>query len=297
MEHIIIKRKEDITMKEKSTWQRILLVVLGAVVMAWNIRIFVRAGDMIPGGFNGLSLLIQSIFSTFLHVDLPFSLINLILNAIPAIVSFKFIGKKFTLYSCLMIVLSSVLTDLLPGFEVTTNPLLISIFGGIINGCAISLCLFANATSGGTDFIAIFFSQRKGIDTWNYIFFGNVIMLVVAGLLFTWERALYSIVFQFASTQILHMLYKRYQKKTLLVITDHPQEVYRIIRDNTNHDATQFTGVGCYEGKERQMLYSVVSAEEAKNTIRDIRKTDSKAFINCLNTEQITGRFYTRPND
>ena len=45
------------------------------------------------------------------------------------------------------------------------------------------------------------------------------------------------------------------------------------------------------------MLYSVVSAEEAKNTIRDIRKTDSKAFINCLNTEQITGRFYTRPND
>ena len=297
MENFIIKRKEDITMKEKSTWQRILLVVLGAVVMAWNIRIFVRAGDMIPGGFNGLSLLIQSIFSTFLHVDLPFSLINLILNAIPAIVSFKFIGKKFTLYSCLMIVLSSVLPDLLPGFEVTTNPLLISIFGGIINGCAISLCLFANATSGGTDFIAIFFSQRKGIDTWNYIFFGNVIMLVVAGLLFTWERALYSIVFQFASTQILHMLYKSYQKKTLLVITERPEEVYRVIRDNTNHDATQFTGVGCYEGKERQMLYSVVSAEEAKNTIRDIRKTDSKAFINCLNTEQITGRFYTRPND
>lgn len=297
MENFIIKRKEDITMKEKSTWQRILLVVLGAVVMAWNIRVFVRAGDMIPGGFNGLSLLIQSIFSTFLHIDLPFSLINLILNAIPAIVSFKFIGKKFTLYSCLMIVLSSVLTDLLPDFEVTTNPLLISIFGGIINGCAISLCLFANATSGGTDFIAIFFSQRKGIDTWNYIFFGNVIMLVVAGLLFTWERALYSIVFQFASTQILHMLYKRYQKKTLLVITERPEEVYRVIRDNTNHDATQFTGVGCYEGKERQMLYSVVSAEEAKNTIRDIRKTDSKAFINCLNTEQITGRFYTRPND
>ena len=94
MEHVIIKRKEDITMKEKSTWQRILLVVLGAVVMAWNIRIFVRAGNMIPGGFNGLSLLIQSIFSTFLHIDLPFSLINLILNAIPAIVSFKFIGKN-----------------------------------------------------------------------------------------------------------------------------------------------------------------------------------------------------------
>lgn len=284
-------------MKEKSTWQRILLVVLGAVVMAWNIRTFVRAGDMIPGGFNGLTLLIQSIFSTFLHLELPFSLINLILNAIPAIVSFKFIGKKFTLYSCLMIVLSSILTDLLPGFEVTTNPLLISIFGGIINGCAISLCLFANATSGGTDFIAIFFSQRKGIDTWNYIFLGNVAMLVVAGLLFGWERALYSIVFQFASTQILHMLYKRYQKQTLLIITDHPQEVYQTIRDNTHHDATRFEGVGCYEGQEKHMLYSVVSADEAKRTIDGIRKVDPAAFINCLKTEQITGRFYNRPND
>ena len=125
-----------------------------------------------------------------------------------------YIGKKFTLYSGLMIVVSSILTDLLPGFEITSDPLLISIFGGIINGCAISLCLFANATSGGTDFIAIFFSERKGIDTWNYIFLGNVAMLIVAGLLFGWDKSLYSIIFQFASTQILHMLYKRYQKQT-----------------------------------------------------------------------------------
>ena len=156
-------------MKQKSDIQRLLLVLLGAFVMALNIRIFVRAGDMFPGGFNGLTLLIQRTASQYLHIELPFSLINLLLNAAPAVISFLYIGKKFTLYSGLMIVVSSILTDLLPGFEITSDPLLISIFGGIINGCAISLCLFANATSGGTDFIAIFFSERKGIDTWNYI--------------------------------------------------------------------------------------------------------------------------------
>ncbi len=284
-------------MKTKSDLQRILLVILGAVVMALNIKIFVRAGDMFPGGFNGLTLLIQRTAAEYFHLTLPFSVINLLLNAVPAAISFRYIGKKFTAYSCLMIVLTSVLTDLIPSLEITSDPLLISVFGGIINGCAISLCLFANATSGGTDFIAIFFSERKGVDTWNYIFIGNVVMLIVAGLLFGWEKSLYSIIFQFASTQILHMLYKRYQKQTLLIITDHPQEVYETIRDNTHHDATKFRGVGCYEGQEKHLLYSVISADEARRTVDGIRKVDPKAFINCMKTEQITGRFYIRPND
>ncbi len=284
-------------MRKKSDLQRVMLVLLGALVMALNIKIFVRAGDMFPGGFTGLTLLIQRTAARYFQIALPYTLINLLLNAFPAAISFKYIGKRFTLYSGLMIVATSVLTDLLPSLEVTSDPLLISVFGGIINGCAISLCLSASATSGGTDFIAIYFSEKKGIDTWNYVLAGNVAMLVVAGLLFGWEKSLYSIIFQFVSTQVLHALYKRYQKQTLLIITDHPDEVYRIIRDNTHHDATHFMGIGCYEGKEKHMLYSVISAEETSRTIEGIREVDPKAFINCIGTEHITGRFYSSPHD
>ena len=284
-------------MKQRNTIQRIFLVIIASFVMAANIKIFVRAGDMFPGGFNGLTLLIQRTASQYFHIEIPFSLINLLLNAAPALISFIYIGKKFTVYSGLMIVLSSILTDILPSLEITSDPLLIGVFGGIINGCAISLCLFARATSGGTDFIAIFFSEKKGIDTWNYIFIGNVIMLVVAGLLFGWEKALYSIIFQFASTQVLHMLYKKYQKCTLFIITDKPTEIYEIIQANTHHDATLFRGVGCYEGKEKNLLYSVVSAEETKHITDQIRKSDPKVFINSMKAEQITGRFYIEPND
>ena len=284
-------------MRKKSDLQRVMLVLLGALVMALNIKIFVRAGDMFPGGFTGLTLLIQRTAARYFQIALPYTLINLLLNAFPATISFKYIGKRFTLYSGLMIVATSVLTDLLPSLEVTSDPLLISVFGGIINGCAISLCLSASATSGGTDFIAIYFSEKKGVDTWNYVLAGNVAMLVVAGLLFGWEKSLYSIIFQFVSTQVLHALYKRYQKQTLLIITDHPDEVYRIIRDNTHHDATHFMGIGCYEGKEKHMLYSVISAEETSRTIEGIREVDPKAFINCIGTEHITGRFYSSPHD
>lgn len=276
---------------------RILLVVLASCLMALNIKSFVRAGGLFPGGFNGLTILIQQIALKFWNVNIPFSAVNLALNLVPIIISFKFIGKKFTVYSCLMIVLTSVLTDLLPGYPITYDLLLICIFGGIVNGCAISLCLSAGATSGGTDFIAIAASERKGIDAWNYVFIGNVVILLIAGWQFGWDKALYSIIFQFASTQILNALYKRYQKQTLLIITDYPDQVYDHIKACTHHDATLFRGTGCYEKQERDMLYSVVSREECKRVVTGIREVDPKAFINMIKTEQVTGRFYRRPND
>lgn len=286
--------------KEKTTTRelrRFFLIVAAACIMAMNIKSFIRAGNLIPGGFNGLTLLIQQIGLEFFGKQIPFTLVNLLLNSVPVFISFKFIGKKFTGYSCLMIVLSGILTDILPGYPVTDDILLGCVFGGIINAFAISLCLFADATSGGTDFIAIFFSEKYGIDTWNYIFAANVIVLLIAGRLFDWNEALYSIIFQFASTQVLHFIYKRYQKQTLFIITQKPDEVYESIRDITNHDATLFKGTGCFKKHECNMLYSVVGSDEIRKVVSRIREVDDQAFVNTVKTEQITGRFYKRPND
>lgn len=277
--------------------QRTVLIVIAAFIMALNIKSFVRAGNLLPGGFNGLTLLIQQIALKFWDINIPFSLVNFSLNAIPAIIAFKYIGKKFAGYSCLMIFLVGIFTDILSGYQLTNDSLLICIFGGIINAFAISLCLRANATSGGTDFIAIFFSEKYGIETWNYIFAGNCIILLIAGYLFGWTEALYSIIFQYTSTQILHLLYTRYQKQTLLIITSKPDEIYEQIRKNTNHDATLFKGTGCYKKQECNMLYSVVGRDEIKQIVKKIKQIDKDAFINTMNTEQITGRFYQRPND
>ena len=277
--------------------ERVLMVIIAAVVMALNIKIFIRAGNLIPGGFNGITLLIQQIGMEFFNVNIPFTPVNLLLNAVPIYISFKYIGKKFTLYSCLMIVLSGILTDVIPAYPLTDDVLLVCIFGGIINAFATSLCLFADATSGGTDFIAIFFSEKFGVDTWNYIFAGNVVVILIAGILFGWNEALYSIIFQFASTQTLHLLYKRYQKQTLFIVTSQPDEVYEGIREITHHDATLFKGTGCYQKQERNMLYSVVGSDEIRRVVQVIKEIDKDAFINIMKTEQITGRFYKRPND
>lgn len=279
------------------TLKRTALITAAAFLMAMNIKSFVRAGNLLPGGFSGLTLLFQQIAAHFWEVKLSYSLINFSLNAIPAFICFRHIGKKFTGYSCLMIVLTGIFTDALSGFQVTDDILLACVFGGILNACAVSLCLYANATSGGTDFIAFFFSEKYGIETWNYIFAGNCVILAIAGYLFGWTEALYSIIFQFTSTQVLHLLYRRYQKQTLLIITSKPDEVYEQIRDSTHHDATLLKGIGCYKKHECNMLYSVVGRDEIKSIMKKIREIDENAFINTMNTQQISGRFYQRPND
>ena len=265
--------------------------------MAVNIKSFVRTGGLYPGGATGLTILIQRVAQLFLNVELPYSVVNLLLNAVPVYIGFRFIGKKFTLYSCLMIVLTSVLTDIVPGYTITYDTLLISIFGGMINGLAISVCLLVNATTGGTDFIAIFLSEKKGVDSFNIILALNVVILAAAGILFGWDKALYSIIFQYASTQVLHTLYKKYQQNTLFVVTNKPQEVSEAIARECNHGATILEGEGSYEHCERHVVYSVVSSAESKHVIHAVKESDPAAFVNVIRTEQLSGRFYQKPTE
>ena len=168
----------------KKETKRFGCAIAAAVIFAVNIKTFVRAGGLFPGGANGITLLIQGICQEFFGLAVPFTIINLTLNAIPVYIGFRFIGKKFTFSSCCVIFLTGILTDLIPSQPITYDPLLISIFGGLINGGAITLCLIGNTSSGGTDFIAIFFSEKSGRDIWNYIFCCNACVLVIAGMLF-----------------------------------------------------------------------------------------------------------------
>jgi len=284
----------------RTVW-RLFLIILGAVLMAVNINTFVHAGGLIPGGFTGVTLLIQEICKRYWNFHIPFTLVLVILNAVPAAVCFKYIGKKFTLYSCLMVVVSGLLTDWMPSMFIDFlrlhDTLLSAIFGGLLNAVAISLCLYAGATSGGTDFIAIFFSEKYRMDTWNYIFAGNCAVLTVTGFLFPLDKALYSIIFQFVTTFALSSLYRAYQQKTLLIITGKPEETYALIKGRTNHAVTLINGTGMYNMEAVSILYSVVYANEVNELIIAIHKIDPNAFINVIKTEHINGKFFKRPKD
>lgn len=270
-----------------------LTAVIGAAfLMALNKKTFVDTAGLYPGGAAGLTILIQRVSASLLHVNLPFTPVNLLLNAVPVWIGFRFIGRNFTLFSCVMIVANSIFTDIIPQHIVTEDILLISVFGGMVNGLAIAVCLNAGATSGGTDFISIFLSERRGMDSNGIILAFNVVILSIAGLIFGWDKALYSIIFQYSSTAVIRTLYRKFQQSTLFIVTTKPVAVCNAIYNISQHGATVLEGEGSYGHCERNVVYSVVSAAESRRVIRVIRGADPEAFINEVKTEKLSGRFY-----
>lgn len=273
--------------------KRIACAVLASLIFALNIKTFVNAGGLFPGGFTGITLLIQKSFLKFAGISLPYSVINYALNLFPIILGFRKIGARFTGGSVLVILLTGILTDIIPVFPITYDVLLISIFGGLINGLAVSVTLWGGTSSGGTDFIAIYAAEKFGIDPWNYVLGFNALILLIAGALFGWDAALYSIIFQFTSTQVVNALHRKYKKVTLFIITEHPHKVFDAIRNSTHHSATDFVGEGCFQGEPKHLIYSVVSKMEVKDMVREIQEVDPAAFVNVIKTEYIEGRFYS----
>ena len=140
---------------------RLGVVLLAAFLMAVNINSFVSAGGLYPGGATGLTIIIQRSALKYLGINVPYTPINVLLNAIPVYIGFRFIGKKFTLFSMIMVLANGFFVDLLPHYTLTNDPLLVAVFGGILNAIAIAMCLNVDATSGGTDFISIYLSQKR----------------------------------------------------------------------------------------------------------------------------------------
>lgn len=282
-----------------SQWKKditsIICVILAALIMSTNIKSFVRAGNLLPGGFTGLSLLIQRIFLQFFSVDIPYSFINISLNALPAFIGYKIIGKKFTIYTIILIILNSFLVDIIPVTPITYDPLLVSVFGGLINGIAISIALYGKASSGGTDFIAVYLSNKLKKPSWSFVFGLNVVILTSAGLLFGIEEAMYSIIFQFIATQVIERFHQRNQQSTLMIITSKPELITQSLMEYTHHGITSFEGMGCYLKEDKTLLYTVVGKDEVNDVVKFVKKADPQVFINILKSEGIKGNFYTEP--
>ena len=281
----------------KKDLSRLVRVLLACVLMAVNIKTFVRTGGLYPGGATGLTVLIQRIAERYFSIEIPYSIVNFLLNAVPVYIGFRFIGKNFTLFSVLIFFVTGLLTDLIHARVISYYIMLIAVFGGIINGTVISLCLSADATTGGTDFISIYLSQKRGMETWNLILGFNTVILLTAGYFFGWDKALYSIIFQFVSTQVLHVLYRNYQRRTLIIVTDNAQEICDEIHRLCHHGATILDGEGSHDHGRLKVVYSVISASDSKRVIPAVHRLDPKAFINSLNSQEISGRFYIKPKD
>lgn len=281
--------------RRKQVFVTFACIVIGSFIMALNIKTLVKSAGLFPGGFTGVTILIQRIMLHYFNIEISYGVLNFILNALPAFIAYKYVGKKFTLYSIIGIFLTGAFVDFIPLFKMNGDLILLSLFGGIINGIAITVLLKGNLSSGGTDFLAMAASNKWKIATWNYVLIFNALIIVISGILFDWNVALYSIIFQYCSIQVINTFHVRYKKVCVYIISDKSVEIGDALISEIHHGVTKFNGVGCYSNTKREMLYTVISEEQLRKVVKLIRKIDQCAFVNVVKTEQINGLFYLDP--
>ncbi len=288
-------RSRSLSIIHNKYLKTLICVFLSALLQSFCINVFITPAKLLSSGFTGLAILINKISSLF-GFTLPVSLLVLMLNIPLGVLSFRSIGKKFVFFSILQVVLMSLFLNF--HYTLLFDDLLLNVcFGGFLYGIAISLALRGNASTAGTDFIALWVSNKLGKSIFEYVFAFNSVLLLIFGYMFGWKYAGYSILFQFISTKTIDSFYKRYKLVTLEITTYHPKEICKAYVKHYRHGLSELAGVGGYEHKNLSLIHTVISFYELEDAIRLIKRIDPKAIINVLSTERFVGHFYRQPLD
>lgn len=265
-----------------------------ALLQTYVIQVFIRPANLLSSGFTGVAILIDKIASLYGH-NISTSLGMLILNIPVAILCSKSISVRFTFYSMIQVFLASFflkVCNFAPMFE---DVLLNVVFGGFLYGLAIAIALKGNASTGGTDFIALYVSNKTGKSIWEYVFAGNCVILCIFGYMFGWLYAGYSILFQFVSTKAISAFHHRYERVTLQVTTEKAEEIMKEYVKNYRHGISCVKALGGYSHKEMYLLHTVVSSYEVNDIVHLMREQDAHVIINMFKTENFYGGFYQEP--
>lgn len=274
-----------------------LSVLIAGFMQAAIMQVFMNPINLLSSGFTGVAILVERITDTFLGFSFPVSVGMLALNIPVAILCSRSISKRFTVFSLLQVFFASLFLRVLDFEPLFEDVLLNVIFGGFLYGIMTVIALKGNASTGGTDFIALFISNKRGKSIWSYVFVFNSILITIFGCMFGWEYAGYSILFQFVSTKTIDSFYHRYERMTMQITTTRADEVIRAYVAEYQHGLSRVDGVGGYSGKEISLLHTVVSSYELQDIAKLMRKTDPNAVINTFKSQDFYGSFYLKPID
>ncbi len=272
----------------------ILAVAASALLQVFVIQTFMRPSNLLSSGFTGVAILIDKIASLYGR-SFSTSLGMLALNIPVAILCSRSISMRFTFYSLLQVFLASFLLKVCHFQPLFDDLMLNVIFGGFLYGFSIAIALRGNASTGGTDFIALYVSNKTGRSIWEYVFAGNVVILCIFGAMFGWLYAGYSILFQFISTKAISTFHHRYERVTLQITTTKPEEVIKAYVGQYRHGISCVDAIGGYSHRNMSLLHTVVSSYEVSDIVRLMREQDPHVIINMIKTENFFGGFYQAP--
>ncbi|WP_053220380.1 YitT family protein [Virgibacillus senegalensis] len=276
--------------------RRIFIVMVGALLNAIALNFFLIAANVYASGFTGIAQLISSIFHDFFNITgVSTGIILFILNIPVAILGWYKVGKGFTIYSVISVIFTTVFLELLPIRSLSEDIILNAVFGGVIGGIGVGMTLKWGASTGGLDIVAMVLSRMKDKPIGNFFMIINSGIIIIAGLLYEAENALYTLLTLYVTTRVIDALHTRHEKVTAMIVTRKAEELQKAIHDKMIRGITILPARGAYTREDKDMMVLVITRYELYDLERIISEVDPQAFTNVVQTTGIFGFF--RRND
>ncbi|WP_425454291.1 YitT family protein [Peribacillus asahii] len=265
--------------------QRAFLITLGAILMSIGLEIFLVPNNVIDGGITGISIMLS--YTTGLKLGIFIFLLNLPFFFI----GYKQIGKTFAISTLYGIIILSISTTLLHHVSAFTQDILLaSIFGGMILGVGIGIVIRYGGSLDGTEIMAILASKKLPFSVGEIVMFFNIFILGSAGFVFSWDRAMYSILAYFVAYKTMDVVIAGLdESKFVWIISDNFHDISDAILHRLGRGVTYLTGEGAYSGDDKKVIFCVINRlEEAK--LKDIVKEyDPSAFLAVGDIAEVRG--------
>lgn len=271
--------------------KKLIAVIIGSFIFAASMNFFLIPAGVYSSGFAGLSQLLARLFRDYLSINISVGVWLFLLNIPVTILGWKKVSKSFTLYSFISVIFSSLFLNVLPIVKLSEDIFLNAVFGGVISGLGVGITLRYGASTGGMDIIAVYLSYLVEGSVGKYNFILNSFIILAAGLLYGWEKSLYTIVVLFSVSKVIDIIHTQSQKLTAMIVTENSKEIRKAILNRLKRGATVIPAHGAFSEQGKEMLLTVISRYELYELRKIILEIDPSAFTNVVQTDSIIGHF------
>lgn len=275
----------------KAETKKVIVVLIGALFNSIGLNLFLIPANVYSSGFTGVAQLLSSVLEEYTPFYLSTGILLLVLNIPVAFLGWIKVGKAFTLYSFLSVAATTIFLEIIPLESLSDDILLNAVFGGVILAVGVGITLKYGASTGGLDIIAMVLSRMKDKPVGTYFFLLNAIIIMAAGFLYGWEKALYTLVALYATTRVIDAIHTRHAKLTAMIVTKKADALKKAIHSKLVRGITTIPAKGAFTNEEKDMMVIVITRYELYDLERIIKEVDPNAFTNIVQTTGIFGFF------
>ncbi|PKG25402.1 YitT family protein [Niallia nealsonii] len=282
---LIENKPQHKVLPKKILAQRAFFIIVGSILMGVGIEEFLVPNQILDGGIVGISI----ILSHLLHFKLGYFIF--LLNIPFFYIGYKQIGKTFAFSTLLGISVLSITTIMLHDVPVFTNDLLLAtVFGGIILGFGVGIVLRFGGSLDGTEILALLFSKKLPFSVGEIIMFFNVFIFICAGFVFSWNRAMYSLIAYFIAFKVIDIVIAGLdESKSVWIISDNSDIIGETIIARLGRGVTYLKGEGAYTGDNKKVIFCVINRLEEAKLKTIVEELDPAAFLAVANIAEVRG--------